>query len=571
MAFFPLACLAAASVLALAADESFFLPPLHDKMAVEGPETALVLIQGASCPVTGYRPLAEALQKAFPYKLWVGVPKFVLNTPEPAEYGHAVDSIMDEMTEAGMKADRKVIAAHSLGAVMSQIYLTSFGVGKADALVLMGATVLRSNRNSSKLPPTLTVDGDLDGLLHVTRQAEAYFHQVEKADGPHAYLDRPVVLLEGLNHWSFSSGDKLPSNVANHDIQAEVPTAQGHEAIARVISDFVVMHMGGDKEKATAQASLAFAVEKTGRLLAPVMEAMHLEGYHYFNPPCQSDYPTNPTCQYPKYPDHSLGPAAGPPHPLPPKDCTCGSQWVANSATLMMAGFEGTAAAHVTIDSKDAFQDVSDVRPFHLPHIFQPEPGTACSDPASCHIMATTVSMPIYDIKDKLDTGLYPVTASEYRTKFKSREAFWQAAGLKDVNFTETDKLNTGICKSINQAAYDWALSKASPKALARFKAHGQPFVFVEDLKSGIGITGPTWIHDALAFNPTQDKEHVEVQSHYFTTGNKNLGKVSFLETVGYHYCKLLSPARAMEWIYVDGLKEFYGTKPKTTREEILV
>ena len=29
----------------------------------------------------------------------------------------------------------------------------------------------------------------------------------------------------------------------------------------------------------------------------------------------------------------------------------------------------------------------------------------------------------------------------------------------------------------------------------------------------------------------------------------------SFVQTVGYHYCKLLSPARAMEWIYVDGLK----------------
>ena len=28
-----------------------------------------------------------------------------------------------------------------------------------------------------------------------------------------------------------------------------------------------------------------------------------------------------------------------------------------------------------------------------------------------------------------------------------------------------------------------------------------------------------------------------------------------FIQTVGYHYCKLLSPARAMEWVYVDGLK----------------
>merc|ERR1719253_1482466 len=148
---------------------------------------------------------------------------------------------MKKMKAAGMKANRTVIAAHSLGAVMSQIYLTSslLGKGKADALVLMGATVLRSNRDSTALPPTLTVDGDLDGLLHITRQAEAYFHQVEKAGGPHAYLDRPVVLLEGLNHWSFSSGD-LPSNVANNDIQAEVSREAGHLAIAKTINNFII-------------------------------------------------------------------------------------------------------------------------------------------------------------------------------------------------------------------------------------------------------------------------------------------------------------------------------------------
>jgi hypothetical protein len=30
-------------------------------------------------------------------------------------------------------------------------------------------------------------------------------------------------------------------------------------------------------------------------------------------------------------------------------------------------------------------------------------------------------------------------------------------------------------------------------------------------------------------------------------------------DSAGYHYCKLLSPARAMEWIYVDGLRKYDG------------
>ena len=29
----------------------------------------------------------------------------------------------------------------------------------------------------------------------------------------------------------------------------------------------------------------------------------------------------------------------------------------------------------------------------------------------------------------------------------------------------------------------------------------------------------------------------------------------------GFHYCKVLSPARAMEWIYMGGLKKYMGIK----------
>ena len=553
------------SLLSLSgAEESFFLPPLEGK---QGPEVALILVQGASSPVEGYKPVGEAIQKSSPFKVWVGVPHFLLDLPE-IRFDAPVDDILKKMEKAGMKADRKVIMGHSLGGVGCQFYVAGSGQGKMDALVLTGGTVLRKYRNSTKLPPTLTLDGTLDGLLRVTRQAEAYFHQVTKVGGAADGLDRPVVLLEGLNHWSFSSGP-LPSNVRKNDIQAEVSVEDGHAMIGEVVSDYMSSLFGSDSERAAAGQKIVDAVKKTGEMLDPVTAALQLEGYHHLNPPCNSDYPTNPTCQYAKYPDKSLLPPAGPPKPLPPTDCTCGSDWVANTAAGMVAGFESTAAAQSKLITKDAFHDVSDVRPFHLPHIFEPQPGTACTDPSKCYINATTVSMPIYDFKDDFDTGLWPVTASEFRTKFKSREALQQAAGLPDVNYTATDELNTKICQSINQAAYDWALKTASSKARDRFLKHGQPYVFAEDKKSGFGITGPTWIHDALSFTPSQDKKTVTVQSHYFPLKNKNLGDVPFIQTVGYHYCKLLSPARAMEWIYVDGLKEFYGTNNKV--EEILV
>jgi hypothetical protein len=172
-----------------------------------------------------------------------------------------------------------------------------------------------------------------------------------------------------------------------------------------------------------------------------------MEGYHYLNGPCESDHPTNPTCQYPKWPDHCLGPCAGPPDPLPPTNCECGSPWVMQNAQRVMADLP----ASVTIDTKDSFHDVSDVRPFHLPHIFRPAPGSACASLDGCTIDTTTVSMPIYDSRDALDTGLYPVTASEFRTKLKSRQAMQESAGMTGVNYTATDESNTKTCASINQ------------------------------------------------------------------------------------------------------------------------
>lgn len=537
----------------IAADDSFVLPPRNGS---EGLEIALIFIQGAKSPVLGYKPMLQAIQAASSNRLWVGVPQHLLDIAE-IDFAGKVEEMLQRMSKAGMKADRFVLMGHSLGAVCCQLYLANVPKRKFDALVLTGSAILRHYRNSSLLPTTLTLDGDLDGLLRLSRQAEAYFHQVEQPGGPEdpKALQNPVVILQGLSHWSFSSGD-LPGNVRQNDLRAEHSQPEGHQMIGEAVSDYLAFLFG---QSTGARQRVVTAVQKTGVMLKPLLEALKMEGYRYLQPPCNSDYPTNPTCQYPKYPDKSLLPPAGPPKPLPPADCTCGSPWVEQMAAPMMKG-----DLDVKLIVKDAFHDVSDVRPFHLPHIFDPKPGSACSGPKECLINSTTVTMPIYDLKDQLDTGLWPITASEMRTKFKSRQAIMEAAGLKDVNFTETDGSNTGICQSINQAAYEWALKHASPVALGRFQKYGQKLSFAEDKKSGFGIMGPTWIHDSLTYTPSQDKKTVVVQSHYFTTANKNLGDVPFIQTVGYHYCKLLSPARAMEWIYVDGLKEFYGFKNVT-------
>ena len=163
--------------------------------------------------------------------MWVGVPEYVADTPEPVQFGAKLEAVLKQMTTAGMQANRTVLFAHSLGGVMAQNWLND--ASKADGLVLYGSTLLRSHRASPLPVPTLTVDGDLDGLLRVTRQAEAFHHQVARASSTPPR--DPVVLLRGLSHWSVSSGTP-PSNVRKNDLKPEVAEADGHDQIARLVA-----------------------------------------------------------------------------------------------------------------------------------------------------------------------------------------------------------------------------------------------------------------------------------------------------------------------------------------------
>jgi len=71
-------------------------------------------------------------------------------------------------------------------------------------------------------------------------------------------------------------------------------------------------------------------------------------------------------------------------------------------------------------------------------------------------------------------------------------------------------------------------------------------------------VNAGLWIPSAMKNEDKVDERgnpYVEVRSPVFSSSTGN----SLLQTRGVHYCKLLSPARAMEWIYVDGLRKFYS------------
>ena len=76
---------------------------------------------------------------------------------------------------------------------------------------------------------------------------------------------------------------------------------------------------------------------------------------------------------------------------------------------------------------------------------------------------------------------------------------------------------------------------------------------------------GPSWIGAALRYDAEDlpsGRKGLRVGSPMIKT-SIDLPKIPLLpDPACYHYCKLLSPARAMEWLLVDGLRVYGGLSP---------
>tara|TARA_R110002050_G_scaffold40095_2_gene98187 strand:- start:3275 stop:3775 length:501 start_codon:yes stop_codon:yes gene_type:complete len=127
-------------------------------------------------------------------------------------------------------------------------------------------------------------------------------------------------------------------------------------------------------------------------------------------------------------------------------------------------------------------------------------------------------------------------------------QAILTARGYTDVDFDESD--GPSRCAQINRYVYDWALDTASVRAQERFKKLGQRLIMGEDT---LQSSGYSWIKSPMVYTSVviDGVEVLQVNSTGLST------PLDFWEknSRGMHYCKILSPAFAMEWIYVDGLR----------------
>jgi hypothetical protein len=151
-----------------------------------------------------------------------------------------------------------------------------------------------------------------------------------------------------------------------------------------------------------------------------------------------------------------------------------------------------------------------------------------------------------------MDTGYYPIAATEMKVKMMSRQANWEAAGIDSPDFSKTDE-DGNRCADINDKTIAWGLANASKAALDNYNKNGVKYVTGDDL--GPYNEGPLWIWTLMSYTVDEDKRTNTVQSAMMRTPTSYFIRAAR----GFHYCKVLSPFAMLEWMYVDSLYYFDG------------
>jgi hypothetical protein len=134
----------------------------------------------------------------------------------------------------------------------------------------------------------------------------------------------------------------------------------------------------------------------------------------------------------------------------------------------------------------------------------------------------------------------------------------------KEMKLADVDMKTDAVknrCKALNEKAFEEAMkiiSSTWPQAIKRFEAQGKTVVFKEDSQA---FAGPQWVLTGLKFEES-DKQ-LEITSEAL---------VSPLDSglyPGSHYCKLLAPSKAVEFIMTRGLTERYS--PASQTETVMV
>jgi len=445
----------------------------------------MVLVQGADVYPKQYAELGSAIQNATDSPLWVGIVEgFAGNFPNPLQVEHLISTALTDLQAAGMPDGIDVfLAAHSLGGIVVQGYAISHA-SSLRGLLLFGTYL--TNHPLAEFPlRVLHLSGTLDGgQARPTRMAETYSELVAMtATQPEALLEKPVVILEAVNHEHFFS-PPVPPSVAKTDIKSELDPVEARQMLAARCAAFITLTQNRT-EAVESRALLQEDFNTTGAFLAPLYELQRQE-------------------------------AEG-------ED----SEWAA-MAQLYLANVMDESVT-LMVDS----QHEPDLSTLEHQHTSVNVTGDATATIA----VFSSVEEPL----DPVDASPNAHCSTEIAVKMVSQELV--STRLPGGTFGAVRS-----CSDLNQLAMQQALLAAPLPSWERFDRRGLPVTYLEDHQAA---AGPLWVQGRLRLNYSDTG--LTVQSVAIKTG------VHSPIFPGNHYCKLLTPSRALEYVLIDGLR---GTEP---------
>ncbi|XP_072028831.1 uncharacterized protein [Amphiura filiformis] len=240
-----------------------------------GGEVALITAPGAYINGQAYEPLCIAIQKASSLKLWVGLTAgFRNDLVHLFSLEKAIYLAISDLRAAGMSRTAPIfVAGHSVGGIFSQSIVAADPPMFA-GLLLWASYLTGQTSDIGAFPtPIMHVSGDIDGMTRMTRIGRAcrQLLSLMKTD-PQAEFTKSVVLVSGVNHGQFASGE-MPPNVVKNDIVSDLTQAEAHDAIA----DASVMWMEANLGDTEARNRLHKAVSKTNDTFYPLFVAEDYE------------------------------------------------------------------------------------------------------------------------------------------------------------------------------------------------------------------------------------------------------------------------------------------------------
>jgi len=487
------------------AREDIILPPLSSDPSL--PERLLIFLPGGLVPNEHYKLTGQAIQNATTgLRLTVVIPEVfrnlcIISCPNKRVCSPLKSRIDAAVAKSGFKSkDPKVdtfVAGHSLGATCANFLAQGYNYEFAGLLEFGGFVDLTGEASIANLTiPVLHMAGEVDGGgARVSTLAGLYAQSKAYADSHTMEAALKLKPVQILEGLDHS--DFCPGFFVTKtkDCKSEVTQDVALATIGEVASAFLHLNTPTpDATKATAMAVMKTRLSFTQEMADPFLVAFKLEGEQLTSAP--AGVPAGPWC---------------------------------NVAQMKIAGLSAADASK-----------------------FKTKPGY-------CKLITTGLHQ-----FEHQHTNYTTANGNLETTCFSAIEP--SAHGIKDSQFSAASvdckmidatrvaeqmkvKTNASVeCGDVNRMAVEVALKLIPAKSLKRFQEKGRGLCYMKDSHVFENI-GPLWLKSALTLEETKDCLQITSSGLISTTESPIYP--------GNHYCKLYSPAAAMDWMMTDSHKPF--------------